>query len=126
MAKGRNAFVCIVERSLGESTDDPEFWNPKMRAPHCFNISCFSFPVTVKSWGANLPGSPVIAANDPEERVTILMVWAGQWSDGTCFSPDVEPCVKICFHADGRNRRHLERSRSSGVVRDLPLNRLDA
>ena len=25
-----------------------------------------------KSWGANLPGSPVMAANDPEERVTIF------------------------------------------------------
>jgi hypothetical protein len=37
----------------------------------------------VKSWGANLPGSPVIAANDPEERVTIFMVLAHTWSDGT-------------------------------------------
>ena len=36
-----------------------------------------------KSWGADLPGSPVIAADDPEERVTILMVWVGKWSDGT-------------------------------------------
>jgi hypothetical protein len=36
-----------------------------------------------KSWGANLPGSPVIAADDPEERVTIFMVWVGKWSDGT-------------------------------------------
>lgn len=36
-----------------------------------------------KSWGANLPGSPMIAANDPEERVTIFMMWAAQWSDGT-------------------------------------------
>jgi hypothetical protein len=36
-----------------------------------------------KTWGAGLPGSPVIAANDPEERVTIFMVWVGQWSDGT-------------------------------------------
>jgi hypothetical protein len=36
-----------------------------------------------KSWGADLPGSPVIAANDPEERVTILMVWVGKWSDAT-------------------------------------------
>ena len=36
-----------------------------------------------KSWGANLPDSPVIAADDPEERVTILMVWVGKWSDGT-------------------------------------------
>jgi hypothetical protein len=36
-----------------------------------------------KSWGANLPGSPVIAADDPEERVTIFMILAGKWSDGT-------------------------------------------
>src|SRR5215813_7587539 len=36
-AKGSNSFVCIVERSWGKSTDDPEFWNSKVRAPHCFN-----------------------------------------------------------------------------------------
>jgi hypothetical protein len=35
--KGSNGFVCIVERSWGQGTDDAEFWNPKMRAPHCFN-----------------------------------------------------------------------------------------
>ena len=36
-----------------------------------------------KSWGANLPGSPIIAADDPEERATIFMVWVSKWSDGT-------------------------------------------
>ena len=36
-----------------------------------------------KSWGADLPESPVIAAKDAEERVTILFVLAGKWSDGT-------------------------------------------
>jgi hypothetical protein len=36
-----------------------------------------------KSWGADLPGSPIIAANDPEERATIMMVVLGKWSDGT-------------------------------------------
>src|SRR5450432_3395342 len=35
--KGSNGFVCIVERSWGKSTDDPEFWNPKVSAPHCLN-----------------------------------------------------------------------------------------
>jgi hypothetical protein len=40
-----------------------------------------------KSWGANLPGSPVIAANDPEERVTIFMVVVGKWSNGTPAPP---------------------------------------
>jgi hypothetical protein len=36
-----------------------------------------------KTWGANLAGSPVMAADDPEERVTIFLVWVGKWSDGT-------------------------------------------
>lgn len=36
-----------------------------------------------KSWGANQDGSPVIADSDPEERVTIMMVWTANWSDGT-------------------------------------------
>ena len=36
-----------------------------------------------KSWGANLPGSPIIASNNPEQRVTIFMVLANEWSDGT-------------------------------------------
>jgi len=35
--KGTNGFLCIVERSWGASTDQTEFWNPKIRAPHCFN-----------------------------------------------------------------------------------------
>jgi hypothetical protein len=39
VAKGKNGFVCIVERSWGKATDDPEFWNQKMRAPHCFNAA---------------------------------------------------------------------------------------
>ncbi len=36
-----------------------------------------------KSWGADLPDSPVMTANDPKERVTILFVLADKWSDGT-------------------------------------------
>ena len=149
--KGSNGFVCIVERSWAKSTDDPEFWNSKVRAPHCFNpaaartflpifltktklvlagqskaqilaattsalekkelpalapgamcymmakqqylsdddmswhphLMFFVSGDAVKSWGANLPGSPVIAGSDPEERVTVFMVVAGTWSDGT-------------------------------------------
>ena len=150
-AKGSNGFVCIVERSWGAGTDDPDFWNPKVRSPICFNpAAARSFmPVylmrtklvlagkskaeivqatdaafdkkelpalepgamcymtskqqylndrgvhwhphlmffvsgdAAKSWGADLPGSPVMAANDPEERATIMMVWVHDWSDGT-------------------------------------------
>jgi hypothetical protein len=149
--KGSNGFVCIVERSWANATDDPEFWNSKIRAPHCFNpaasktflpiflkktelvlagksksqilaavtaaletkelpalapgamaymmakqqylngggkswhphVMFFVSGDAVKSWGANLAGSPVIAANDPEQRVTTFMVLAVTWSDGT-------------------------------------------
>jgi hypothetical protein len=35
--KGTNGFLCVVERSWGAATDDPEFWNPKIRSPICFN-----------------------------------------------------------------------------------------
>ena len=35
--KGRNGFLCLVERSWANTTDNAEFWNPKDRAPHCFN-----------------------------------------------------------------------------------------
>jgi hypothetical protein len=35
--KGRNGFVCFVERSWTASFDDAEFWNPRLRAPNCFN-----------------------------------------------------------------------------------------
>ena len=37
VAKGTNGFLCIVERSWAQNEDAAEFWNPKMRAPHCFN-----------------------------------------------------------------------------------------
>jgi hypothetical protein len=149
--KGTNGFMCLVERSWAVATSDPQFWNPKIRASHCFNTQAAKTfaPIFLmktklvlagksraeileatssaldskelpalepgamaymmskqqylnddgKAWhphvmfyvsgdaqkssGANLPGSPVIAANDPEERVTILMVLARKWSDGT-------------------------------------------
>ncbi len=154
-AKGSNGFVCIVERSWGAATDHPEFWNPRVRAPICFNppaarsflpiylmktrlvlagkskkeivdatassldskdipplepgamcymmskqqyltdagknwhphLMFFVSGDAAKTWGADLPGSPVIAANDPQERVTIMLVWVASWSDGTSGPP---------------------------------------
>ena len=153
--KGTNGFLCIVERSWGAATDHPEFWNPKVRAPICFNPSAAKTFVPIflmktnlvlagkskaeilettasaldkkelpvlepgamcymlskqqylndegmnwhphlmflvagdvaSSWGADLPGSPVIAAADPEERATIFMVLVSKWSDGTAAPP---------------------------------------
>jgi hypothetical protein len=35
--QGKNGFVCFVERSWANHFDSEEFWNPRMRAPNCFN-----------------------------------------------------------------------------------------
>ena len=35
------------------------------------------------TWGANLPDSPILATDVPEDRLTIFMIPVGEWSDGT-------------------------------------------
>jgi hypothetical protein len=154
--RGKNGFVCIVERSWTAGIDDPDFWNPKLRAPICFNppaarsylpfaikktelilrgqskaqmfesikagldkkelptpesgAMCymmskqqylsdqgghwhphvmFFLPQTdAGTWGADQPGSPIMAANDPEDRLTVFLIPVAKWSDGT-----VDPSV---------------------------------
>ena len=54
--KGKNGFVCVVQRSWAAGIDDPDFWNPKLRAPICFNPPAARF---------NRP------AHDQENRVGI-------------------------------------------------------
>jgi hypothetical protein len=149
--KGRNGFVCLVLRSWTAGSDDPDFWNPKIRSPICLNAQAVRtyLPITLRktqlilagkskeemfqaiasaldkkelppleagamcymmskqqylsdrgncwhphlmffiprtppeSWGANLAGSPIVAGDDPEDRMTIFMIPVGHWSDGT-------------------------------------------
>jgi len=153
-SKGKNGFVCIVQRSWTAGFDDPEFWNPKIRAPICFNPPAVRsyLPQTVKktewalagkskaqiaaelqaalvrkqlppletgamcymlskqgylndqdghwhphlmffvpltdpgTWGANLPGTGVIASKDPEGRLTVFLIPVRKWSDGSADS----------------------------------------
>jgi hypothetical protein len=141
----------MVARSWTAPIDDPDFWNPKLRAPICFNAAAARsyLPRTIKktdlilagrtkaqmidtvaaaidknelpttepgamcymmskqgylsdrdghwhphlmffssqsdpaAWGANLPGSPVIASSNTREHVTTFLVPVLQWSDGT-------------------------------------------
>src|SRR3984957_19948302 len=40
--KGTNGFLCIVERSWANPSDASDFWNPKMRAPTCYNPAAAS------------------------------------------------------------------------------------
>jgi len=149
--QGKNGFVCIVERSWTAPIDNPDFWNPKLRAPICLNAAAARsyLPRTIKktdlilagrtkaemveaivaaidkrelpamepgamcymlskqgylsdrdghwhphlmfflsqadpaTWGASLPGSPIIAFNDSWEHLTTFLVPVRQWSDGT-------------------------------------------
>jgi len=149
--QGSNGFVCMVLRSWTAGVDFPEFWNPKIHAPICFNavavrtylplmtararllfagkskeemaaaISAaldkkqlptqevgamcymmskdghlndgaghwhphlmFFVPLAdAKAWGADVPGSPVLADRDTLDRLTIFMVPVAKWSDGT-------------------------------------------
>ena len=148
--KGKNGFVCIVERSW-TSTADADFWNPKVRTPICYNAAAAHslLPRNIKrtelilegrsktqvddaifaavdkkelpamepgamcymmskqgyggdsvphwpshvmffysqtdpaAWGANLPGSPVLAMSDDREHLTEFAIGVQRWSDGT-------------------------------------------
>jgi len=48
--EGKNGFVCVVERSWTLPFNSVEFWNPKVRAPLCFNpVAARSIlPLTIK------------------------------------------------------------------------------
>jgi hypothetical protein len=43
--KGSNGFVCVVLRGWAAGNGDPDFWNPKLRAPICFNQAAISSQV---------------------------------------------------------------------------------
>ena len=77
--KGKNGFVCIVERSWTSGIDDPGFWNPKLRAPICFNAPAARsyLPRTIKKTKLVLAGgtktqmlAAVLAAIDRKELPT--------------------------------------------------------
>jgi hypothetical protein len=58
--RGKNGFVCVVERSWMSPFDFPEFWNPKMRGPLCFNPPAARsiLPLTFKRTELVLAGLP--------------------------------------------------------------------
>ncbi len=56
--KGKNGFVCIVERGWTAGIDDPSFWNPKLRGPLCLNAAAARsyLPRTIKKTDLILAG----------------------------------------------------------------------
>lgn len=52
--------------------------------PHWPSHLMFFYPqINPGFWGANLPGSPVFAVEDPLEKMTSFVVAVQRWSDGT-------------------------------------------
>jgi hypothetical protein len=56
--KGKNGFVCVVERSWMAPFDDPEFLNPDQRLPLCLNppAARSHLPLTLKTTELALAG----------------------------------------------------------------------
>lgn len=56
--KGRNGFVCMVARSWSAGYGDPDFWNPRVRAPICYNAAAAlsQVPETIKRTQVALAG----------------------------------------------------------------------
>jgi hypothetical protein len=78
--KGKNGFVCIVERSWTAPIDDPGFWNPKGRAPLCLNAAAARsyLPRTIRKTDLILAGrtkaqmmEAIVAAIDKKELPTM-------------------------------------------------------
>jgi hypothetical protein len=57
--KGKNGFTCLVERAWMSPFDSPEFWNPRMRGPICYNPAAVRtiLPYTVNRTRLALKGS---------------------------------------------------------------------
>ena len=67
--EGKNGFVCAVERGwMSPAENSPEFWNPKIRGPICFNPPAARsvLPITYKRTEMALAGrtkAEIIAGN---------------------------------------------------------------
>ncbi|MBV9762585.1 MAG: hypothetical protein JO340_18640 [Acidobacteriaceae bacterium] len=67
--------MCYMLSKDGYLDDRARHWHPHLM---------FFVPLTeAKAWGADMPGSPLLAAEDAADRLTIFMVPVAKWSDGT-------------------------------------------
>jgi hypothetical protein len=67
--------MCYMMSKQGYGGDSVEHWPPHLM---------FYFSQTDPAiWGANLPGSPILAMSDDHEHLTEFVVAVQRWSDGT-------------------------------------------
>ncbi len=67
--------MCYMMSKQQYLSDHDMSWHP--------HVMIYASGDAVRSWGAEANDSPVIAATDPEERVTVFMFLVARWSDGT-------------------------------------------
>jgi hypothetical protein len=81
--EGTNGFVCAVERSWMGQYDFPQFWNPHMRGPLCYNPPAVRsiLPYTIRRTELVLAGRSkpeiVAAIKDGIEKHTLPPLEAG-------------------------------------------------
>jgi hypothetical protein len=74
---GAMCYMLSKDQYLGDSG---RHWHPHLM---------FFVPRTdAASWGADVPGSPILSGDDPQDSLMIFMVPVGKWSDGTADSTD--------------------------------------
>jgi hypothetical protein len=67
--------MCYMMSKEGYGGDSSPHWPS--------HLMFFYTGADLASWGANLPGSPVVGVNDPVEHLTQFVVVVQRWSDGT-------------------------------------------
>ena len=67
--------MSYMQSKQGNLNDSAGRWHP--------HVMFFVPLAEAQTWGANLPGSPMLATEDAPERMTIFMVPVAKWSDGT-------------------------------------------
>ena len=70
-----NGAMCYMMSKQQYLNDSAGHWHPHLM---------FFIPETDgATWGADLPGSPILAEKDTADHLTVFMVPVGKWSDGT-------------------------------------------
>ncbi len=72
LAPGGMCYMMSKEQYIN---DQGHSWHP--------HVMFYAAGDVAKSWGANLPGSPLLAAYDAQARLTTFLVVVSHWSDGT-------------------------------------------
>jgi hypothetical protein len=66
--RGKNGFVCMVERSWMAAFDSPEFWNPKVKSAECLNRQAARSILPIADLGTRM----VMAGHSKAEIVSAI------------------------------------------------------